>query len=224
MKRNLLPVTFIVFFCAFIMGIPDAGAVGLGLYGNFSQGTMSATAEGSYNGNDYNHDFDSNISGFGVGFVIDSCVARKSLFNYRLQIGYEKLTHSVDMEQGGDSDLDLAGFAFTQDFGFGIVKTSFMRLWLGPELRIAYGMGDYDDRSDWQAFLLDFGIGPALGANFHLGPSPVTLAVKVSYLFEGYIGASIYDGPADFDDEVLSGSGSSLYVTFSVLFRIADRY
>ena len=221
MKKYLLSIALIVIFFAFSIFIPDANAIGLGGYVNLSQGTMSGTSETD---NSPDVDFDSDFSTFGLGFVLDTCVARDSLFNYRLQIGYEGINHSIEAENGYEDDLGLTGFAFTNDFGFGVLRRSFMRLWVGPELRFSYGAGEYDDRDYYDVYFMTFGIGPAVGANFHLGQAPISLAVKMSYLFEAYVGAGVYDGPYDYDDQVYTGSGSTIFFTFSVLFRLGDNY
>ena len=221
MKKRL-PISIIAMFFVFNMFISEADALGLGGYGQFGLGVNSGTIDGA--NDDYAYDFDADMAILGLGFVLDTTVARDSLFNYRLQIGYENVAYKLDHERWGKSDIALNGLAITNDLGFGVLRTNFMRLWLGPEIRLSYGLGSMDEGPrQYDIYFMGLGIGPVVGANFHIGQS-LTLAAKLSYLLEGYLGAGTYEGDYDFDDEVYTASGSTIYLNFSVLFRLGDTY
>jgi hypothetical protein len=78
----------------------------------------------------------------------------------------------------------MKGLVIDNDFGFGVVRSGLIRLWLGPELRITYLSGD-DSGFDYDQS--GFGIGPAAGVNVNLGDA-MALAFKVGYLFNSYSG------------------------------------
>ena len=171
--------------------------------------------------------YDGDASHFGINFVFDSNVAKNSVFNYRLNAGVEFFEHSYD------ATYDY-GYLYTETeynegiriitdhtFGFGIVKSRVVRLWLGPNIR--FGFVSADEAG------LCVGAGlTALGLNFNFGPV-FTLGVEAGYQFY----ADLY-----FDDVVSneyvedyylyegssSGANNMFVLKISILFRIHDTY
>ncbi len=107
------------------------------------------------------------------------------------------------------SDLKLGGLMISNSFGFGIVRTDGFRLWMGPEIRLAWPKGS-DSLNDYDFF--GGGVGPVLGMNFNL-PGTVTFAVKAGYLFMNYEG----DSTTSFYD--LDIKERLIYVNIGILFR-----
>jgi hypothetical protein len=210
MLKLLIPC--IIVCCLIVFPITNAGAVGLGFYVERGSGSSDWEEEDDY---DNTNDFDTDDKRAGFGFVLDTNVAQDRLFNYRLQIGYEK--RDTEIKNSIDS-ADLKGFVMSHDFGFGVLRTRNVRLWLGPELRLAYYTGSPKINDDLDISIFEYGIGPVVGANFNIG-STVTLAVKTGYLFQGFVGI----GEDDFDDEyTYTGTSRNFYVNFAIIFRIGD--
>ncbi|HEB32572.1 MAG TPA: hypothetical protein ENI15_17145 [Spirochaetes bacterium] len=69
----------------------------------------------------------------GLGFVLDTAVAKNQLFNYRLNIGFEKWNWGDDTLQNITTAEPLR-FGIYNTFGFGIIRTRLIRFWLGPQL------------------------------------------------------------------------------------------
>jgi hypothetical protein len=198
MKKYLVLVACFIMVVGF--GISRANAAGFGFYGTVGSGSGDFTYEGS-------PAFDVDTTHSGVGFVFDSAVARDTLFNYQLNLGYDKFT----LEDPTGDELELSGLMISNAFGFGVVRTEGFRMWLGPEIRLAWANGSkYDIDYD----LFGLGFGPALGMNFNL-PGPVTLAVKVGYQIINYSGeANSAFGWSDVDLKE-----KMAYVNLSLMFR-----
>lgn len=146
--------------------------------------------------------------------MLDSAVANDRVFNYRLNIG----VYNWSEEFEDDSEFDLTGFMMSHDFGFGVFRNKYVRLWLGPEIRFAFGTGDEDENDGYDVEIVSFGVGPVLGLNLHFGPV-VSLGLKSGYLFEGVAGNA--DG---FDSIDFHGSDTMYFFTLSLIFRINDEF
>ena len=150
-----------------------------------------------------------------VGFVVDTAVARNKVFNYRFT--FLKEENNAD---GGR--LDMQGYAMTHDFGFGVVRTKNVRLWLGPQLKGSY----YDDITlnsggTTTGDVVGFGVGPVIGLNVNL-PQVVSFSFTAAYHIIGfYTGDSYYDSSGNYYDTVDSDS-TGLYLTLGLIFRINE--
>jgi hypothetical protein len=145
--------------------------------------------------------------------VLDTAVAKDRIFNYQLNIGLYDWSEEFE----NDFEYDLSGFMMSHDFGFGVVRNKYVRFWLGPEIRIAYGSGDEDDNEGYDVEMVSVGIGLATGLNVNLGPV-VSLGVKAGYLYESVGGYA--DSRIDSND--FSGSDTMAFVSLNLLFRIND--
>ena len=74
----------------------------------------------------------------GFEFVLDTAVARNTVFNYRLNLGYEKF-------ESKDADLDMESIIVDNTFGFAAFRNKVVRLWLGPQVRFSYTHDEQDD-------------------------------------------------------------------------------
>lgn len=217
MKRTVFLSLCLVAVLGF--GLSDAMAVGLGVYGGLSSGNSDWTTDDNYG----SYDFKMDSGHTEAGLVLDTAVAKDRLFNYRLNLGYLKSTYKDD---SGDK-LELDGFAMTHSFGFGVLRTENVRLWLGPQLRFSYVTGSPKGGSDNYS---QFGVGiaPVLGININLGPV-VTLAVDGGYRFSSYFGTYdytnySYSGYSYSDTGSYTVSEQTPFVNVSLIFRMGDKY
>lgn len=181
MRNALTGLALVMVFC---FGVSQpVNATGFGFYGS----TGSGSGDWSF---DNNLDVDVDTAHTGAGFVLDTAVAQDKLFNYQLNLGYDKFK----IDSSGTELVDLSGLMISNAFGFGIVRAPGFRMWIGPEIRVAWPSGsssglDYD--------LFGLGFGPALGFNFNL-PGSMTIALKAGYQTINYAGKA--DGPATWYD------------------------
>ncbi len=156
MKKALLGL---IIGTAVMFTARSAHAFGLGLYGTGHYGT---TNWGSESGSVY---------GGGGGFVLDTCLARNSIFNYRMSLGADYRSEDIDV------GLETTRLHLVNYFGFGVVRTKVLRLWLGPQFTVGGEFGD----GAW-AFMV--GTGVALGLNFNIGDT-LTISLTGGGRFEG---------------------------------------
>lgn len=209
-----------------------ASASGFGMYGSLGSGSadwhidgwpdLEAQPAGSlgYPASD----FKTNSEHRGGGFVFDTAVAKDQLYNYQLTLGFDAFNNKDKAD--GITLSTMRGLVVGNAFGFGIVRTGWFRMWLGPEIRLAWQTGETavplvlpPVLGTRNCDLFGAGIGPVLGMNFNL-PGYVTIAVKAGYQWMSYYGqmkTTVMDGFTDVDvDERLA------YVSIGLLFRSSD--
>ena len=187
---------------ALVLGTSDARAAGFGIYGSLGE-------DGSARWNDdyFGTSTKAKTAHQGVGFVLDTAVAQDKFFNYQINLGYDEFTNKF---AGSGGEVKLGGLMISNSFGFGIVRTDGFRLWMGPEIRLAWPRGsksgvDYD--------FFGAGVGPVLGMNFNL-PGTVSFMVKAGYQFMSYNGDS--STSSSYDLEIKE---RLVYVNVGILFR-----
>ncbi len=153
-----------------------AGATGVGFYFSGGYGTADYDLEYDHD-RDYSFDSDTNTQGF--GFILDTAVLRNSVFNYRLTAGYEEVEYD-------DSYAVLDRLALSHTFGFALVRTPFMRVWMGPQIRMTYTYGS-DDYIDYR-HIYGMGFGFNMGTNFALGRVAV-MSLDMGYRTLGQFGS-----------------------------------
>ena len=186
------------------LGASSASAAGFGVYGSLGSGSADWTLDDWSSSPNITFDTDSGHQG--AGFVLDTAVAKDSFFNYQLNMGYDKFTNK---RVGSGEKFELSGLMISNAFGFGIVRTPGFRMWMGPEIRLAWPNGSKDG-VDYDFF--GIGVGPVLGMNFNL-PGTVTFAVKAGYQFMNYTGEANASS-ADYDI-----NEKMIYVNIGILFR-----
>ena len=217
---------------ALLLAVPMvASAAGMGVYVPFSVGdTVSVT--NTVDNYDIDYDTTNNMkSAVGIGLVFDSNLGKDKLFNYR--VGLEYQSQSVDtgsFESGpeyscNDSFCDYSRINLVQTFGFGVLRTQTVRLWVGPRINLAmnYQSTDYDTgyyTNTYSEASFEIGIAPAVGVNVNLGRL-VTLAFDVDYRFAGIVGA--WDDGENFSG-TYSGGAKGATARFSVLFRFGETF
>ncbi|MFC1761858.1 hypothetical protein ACFL6U_07230 [Planctomycetota bacterium] len=200
-------------------GITKVKAAGLGVYSSIGSGS-----------GDWDIEFDSGTKQVGeqdndraaIGFVFDSAVARNQLFNYRLNAGYDRVEYDVtNKTTSAKYQYESDRFVLSQDFGFAVLRKKLVRLWIGPELKLAFETGERQSDTRYEVGLFEAGVGPVIGANFNFGPV-FTLGLKAGYLFEGFVGIEQFD-PTSVDWEV-TGTNQEVFFNLSAIFRIRDSY
>ena len=195
----------------------DSFATGLGIQiPAIGSGTSSATS-----GNEELTDTDN--SHFGFAFVFDTKVANPGVFNYRLQIGYEsfKLDNDTYYSILKDPDDDLSRFSADNTFGFAVLQTRIVRLWIGPQIRLSY-LTYSDTFIDLNLF--GIGLAPVIGANFNMGRF-FTLSPELGYRFSSYSGLiSTTDAWITEDSEPYKLSNSEFFIKLNIIIRINDYY
>ncbi len=201
-----------------------AGAAGMGVYVPFSVGdSADVTLDSDYGSEDINLEFK---SAAGLGIAFDSNIGKDKLFNYRL--GLEYMTQEIDTVDGdscgGGSDCDFTRLNMVNTFGFGVLRTKTVRLWVGPRINLAYNT--LEDNSYGETFTLshvEFGVAPAVGVNVNLG-SLVSLGADLDYRFSGLAGTWEFKENSGSDNDTYSGGATGVTARFYVLFRFGEEF
>lgn len=212
----------IILAAALMLAMPAiVNAAGMGIYVPVSVGDS-----GSYTQNydndlipDQEIDIDYKPSA-GVGIAFDTNLGRDRVFNYRL--GLEYMKREIDAEDGvscsGDCDFG-ARLNMVHTFGFALLKTETVRLWMGPRINIAYEWDSGDNGYVRENF--ELGVAPALGINVNLGRL-VTLGADLDYRVAGTAGA--WDSDIALDGGSFSGSTQGATARFYLLFRFNEKF
>jgi len=214
-----LAVSAAIVTCLAISGLIGprvAAAAGLGLYG--AAGSGDATWDSDYSdGNSSKVDKDVRFRDFGI--ILSTLSSETSVFDYRLNIGAGSLKA---MPGRGTHTYDLHGVVVDNDFGFGIIRTSALRVWLGPEVRIAHRTGDDGSNGVTYRHVKQYGagLGPVLGMDVNLGAG-LFLALKGGFLANYYQGTGDNVQPAgsDADFHVRETIG---YFQVGIIFRFGQ--
>ena len=159
---------------ALLLTIPAiVNAGGIGLYVPISFGdTMDVTLTPDFG---TKKDLDATVeykSTTGFGLTYDSNLGKDELFNYRL--GLEWMTRTIDKTTiDGDTeschgDCDVSRFQIVQTFGFGVLRTEMVRLWIGPRINLGYNYADQiNNGNETTEINSEFGIAPVIGINLN---------------------------------------------------------
>jgi hypothetical protein len=155
-------IVFNVSFCLFVFIIAK-GVMAFGMGGYMTIGGGNT----SYGYNKYEYFATGKLKesenwAVGGGLIMDSNLASDRVFNWRMHLSGERLT--ADRE----AEMKLVRLRMNHVFGFGIVRTKRVRLWLGPQIGINYSWGDRTKERYY------YGIGP-LGMKWQLAFLPAGL-------------------------------------------------
>lgn len=195
-----------------------ASAAGMGVYVPLSVSNTMAVTDTPDVGVEQDFDLDYKSS-VGLGLAFDTNIGKDSLFNYRL--GLEYMKQEIDSVDGysctGDCDFGTR-INMVNTFGFGVLRTQTVRLWVGPRINFAYDWDTGDNGDTRLGF--ELGVAPAVGINVNLG-RVVSLAADVDYRFATAFGA--YDD--DFGNSgTYTGSTTGPTARFYVLFRFGEEF
>lgn len=162
----------------FIAAPNDLMAFGFGVAGSVASGDLKASSESLFGYGTPTARYDQTRRSIGV--IYDTNVGRDAIFNYRLGISYQDLK-----ARSSEGRFRLEGVSIENDFGFSLVRSEALRLWVGPELKIEYLEGNNETATGYQDHMgvLGVGVGPVAGVNYRLG-NDVSLTVKGGYLFQ----------------------------------------
>ncbi|MBN2402898.1 MAG: hypothetical protein JXN64_10920 [Spirochaetes bacterium] len=218
MKKIMLKYVMLFIFGFFAFS-SDLYAIGLGGYITGAGGSYDWT----YSMREYDETeitVDSNVFKLGGGFILDTAVAKDTLFNYRLNVGYTALV--IDNEEGV---YDIYGWDFHvyNTFGFGLVRTESIRFWIGPQAGLGLYYGEWDvsedtyDTNSFSTFFLS--IGGAIGLNYNISS-------RFSLGFDGGIRFASHSGYGELGDQTydITGSGAEFFANVCFIVRINDSY
>lgn len=137
-----------------------------------------------------------NTRALGAGFVLDTQPGEEGIFNYRLEVGLERM--DADLEDGFDETLEMLGVSATHTFGFRLYGSSVVRLWLGPSIKLGFYGVKFQSADNIDAGLLQFGVGGMFGANFRVADR-FRIGVEGGLYAVGYAGGTedefgVFDG------------------------------
>ncbi|MBN2041124.1 MAG: hypothetical protein JW864_13860 [Spirochaetes bacterium] len=207
-----------LFLTAILFYTANAYAFGIGAYFTASTGSY----EWEYNIDEQEDPIiDSGVRKPGFGFMLDTNLARDQIYNYRLQVGYSKIT--IDNDHNA-YDLNGKEYHIYNTFGFGIIREKFGRLWFGPQIGAGYIDGEYDMPSSLEYegnyfWTLYFSTGFVAGFNYNLGDF-FTLAV------DGGIRVLAGFGTADMASSTIGVqvTGTEGFINVCALLRLNDNY
>ena len=194
-----------------------ASAAGMGVYVPFGV-SNSSSVTGDFYDNTTDKDYESAI---GLGIAFDSNIGKDKLFNYRL--GVEYMNVGVDNVNGFASEQDYGRLNFVNTFGFGVLRTKTVRLWVGPRVNIGWNWTTENNAGgttiDYAEAAFELGIAPAVGVNVNLG-RVVSLGFDVDYRFAALYGA----WSTNFDDDTYTGTINGPTARAYVLFRFGEEF
>jgi len=211
-QRVILLVVCLLMIGAF--EVNEARAAGIGVYGTVSGGRADWTPENE-------RTFKKDTNHLGGGLAFDSAPATDGLFNYQLNIGYDRFENRNSKAWGR---AEFEGVVVSNSFCFGGRLTPSTRLWVGPEIRLEWADGKPDDYQDYKIHMFGIGLGPVLGLNINAGEN-LTFVVKTGYQYISYhaYGDGFYSHTTNnsttshnYDYETTE---KMLYVTIGFLFR-----
>lgn len=166
----------------------------------------------------------------GCGFVADTNLGGKSIFNYRFRLGY-------DFQRGDYPDMeDLHRVSMTHIFGAGIYADEYLRLWVGPQVGFGYMWGSngyyvgrytginvfpyykYWDIMDYSQFNISVGL--CLGLNIAIGPS-VSIPIEAGIRFNIYTDFEKHDEDG-YEKKLFSVMGPEGYAAIGVMYRFNE--
>lgn len=199
-----------------------AWALGLGVNLGYAYRTGSLSAEDVSPPPDVSYpDLDFSSNDLNVGFTLDTAVARDRLFNYRLNLDYERGWIDPDTVPGLSPNAETTsdGVNIENIFGFGVVRRPDLRWWIGPSVRISLARARSVDAGAAQYYeqpLIAVGAGIVTGVNLHRGrrmSAGMTLGYDINAaLFE-------YDAPIDIQ---YRGALHRVTVGITLLYRFGN--
>lgn len=211
----------------FLMAVMPAAAAGVGV--QFVTGGGSFSYERADNFYSKQNNIGNTLT-IGCGFVADTNLGGKSIFNYRFRIGY-------DFQKADNKEIEtLHRLTMTHVFGAGIYTNDYLRLWIGPQVGFGYLWGSnvyhvnrytgissfpYDYYKDTMNFsMFNIHVGMCLGLNINVSPS-VSIPVETGLRFQIYTDFKKHDEDG-FEKKLFSSMGPEGYVAVGVMYRFNE--
>lgn len=174
----------------------NASAKGFGIYG-------STTNSGDADWDNWNNSSSvtTGIDRKEYGFVFDTAVAKDKIYNYRLQVGHVEASYY---------GIKYSGETIINTFGFGIVRTQDLRIWLGPQIgmRVLKSKTQASDNGGIE-------YGAVIGMNYHVSPS-ISLTAEAGRRFSL---ATVNGAGSDYDLKEQRN-----FVNLGVMYRFNDNF
>lgn len=234
-------------FVALLLLFPasQASAVSFGVYGEWSTGSQSfdfidgidldvaywTPGCDSFCTQLYVPGTDFDQSQWSLGALLDTNVAKDSLFGYRLEIGYERATKQANgavyqtlfntgnlaFSANTIPDVIGNGFEINNIFAFGVLRRERFKLWLGPNLRLGFQAYQYPLLGTGYEF--SAGAGVRAGVNYHVSDR-VSLSLTAGYTYVGRVGAVPFGNASGrFDDSGYTQGGNMFGINLAVILR-----
>lgn len=196
----LLPAFMIILFLhplkSFALGIGPFTSFGIG-HSTYENGIYDDTKE-----------FDLFAMRYTFGLVMDTAVAMDKVFNYRMYLGYGFGDIEVKKESTDTRYHHIYDLSMYNDFGFGIIKTQYIRFWLGPQFGIRYSNETNVDRY-WE---FGMAVGLVMGIN-------INIEEVITIFFDGGVRFHI-----SFAERPFFHYGYEGFINGGIMFRIEDTY
>lgn len=226
MKRLL---NFLVVFLLILSSnVLKISAIGLGIYVTYGQGNSIFNFENNVNYINSSVDYNASYKIYGLGGVFDTKIAKKGIFNYRLNLGYEYCSYEAEAPifQEMVSNLPAKSIGFLRGivdntFGLAIISNQDLRFWIGPTIRLIYQQSLSTDN------YLDFGIGLGgiIGVNWHTNRN-ISICGELGYRSVSNMGGFIYPKEYYYEDGVYgyTHNDNDFFGKVSLIFKINDKY
>jgi len=188
-------------------------ASGLAIYVPYGLGDSHAVTDSPTSGIETEYDIDYKSS-LGFGLAYDGNLGEDTLSNTRFSLEYTKREFDTFANIGCSGNCEAGErINMVTTFGFGLLRTKVVRLWLGPRFNLAYNWHSLN-ANDYSSGGLEVGIAPALGVNVNIG-SHLSLAADVDYRWAGEFGAwtNNIGGSGSYTSSI-QGATARLYVFF----------
>lgn len=113
----------------------------------------------------------------GIDIVYDTAVAKNQIFNYRANIECDTITEQINTLFASKS-RNANIIVFSNTFGFGFMRTRFVRLWAGPQISLAYEFINRNSRIYDSVIYTKFGA--VAGINIHT-TDDMTIGVEFGF-------------------------------------------
>ena len=204
---------------ALFLGVIPGRAVATMSFGAHVDG---GSGSGEFEYDWINYEIDADVTSGAVGFVLDTNPLGNSIFNYRLNAGFE--SQRVEFDDG--IDLDLSGIYADNIFCFTFKHSPKLRWWGGPVIRFGFYSGETDlyivagDLYEEEHDYFQFGIGFVTGVNIKAGEAVIMAPSAGIRLISagGTVDINNLDDPwLSFEDDI-RGSFANFFLNFSMLF------
>lgn len=222
---KIFKVNYFTLLLLLLLFVSDSSATGVGfnITGGAGEGDWDAT-NWSHSGSDKDFDFDTDVKKRGAGFIFDTAVSSDRVFNYRLNLGLERNEYEIDdiyNNPGISGKFETSGWFMSHDFGFRIYNNRTVRVWMGPEVRLASVKGELKNNKDYEIDFVSFGLGPVLGLNINPGAN-ISIVFKIGALLERNWG-DLEDRSTGVDWNIDS-EGNYSFASAGFLFRFGENY
>ncbi len=178
-----------------------------------------ATIDNGYYGNSDDEVYYTSSTGKGITF--DTNIGKNRLFNYRLSLESVRLQIDEINGQKCQGDCTSTRLSMVNTFGFALIQSREIRLWIGPRFNFATnnenGSGTSTSRDNVDSYT-EFSLGLATGVNFNINRA-FALAVDIDYRASAGV---IFEDEDDQDSDSDRIEGTTLRVY--ALFRFGERF